>query len=425
MSIAFAFILFIALLGLPIFAVIIALSSLGFYSEEVNPAVVFVNMARVADVPFLIAFPLFTFAGYLLSYSHSSERLLGLVQALIGSIPSGLPIVVLFICVAFTALTGASGVTIVALGALLFPALKKAGYQERYSLGLVTTSGSLGILLAPSLPLILYGIVAQKLEVGESFSMLDLFLAAIPPLILTLSSLVVWNVWVNRNSYIQTVPFSYEKLLINLRGCAWELPLPFLIIAGIYSGYFVISEVALLVVLYLFVVEVLIYKEISWDKFKELTRESMVVASGILLIISASLAFTDYLVEAGIPDRMVTFMNTMISNKYAFLLLLNIFLLMLGALLDIYSAIIIVVPLLLPVAVSYGVHPVHFGIIFLANMQIGYSTPPVGMDLFVSSYRFRIPIEQVYRACLPIIGVLLLNLMLITYLPGISLLFIE
>ena len=411
--------------GAPLFAVLMAGAMLGFLAADIDLSVVAIEIYRIVDTPLLVALPLFTYSGYVLAEAKTSERLVNLVQSLFGNLPSGLALVGFVACAIFTALTGASGVTIVALGALLLPALKSAGYGERFSLGLVTTSGSLGLLLVPSVPLILYGIVAQQLGVGEPFTIFDLFVAGVMPLLLMLALLIVWALWHNRGDKVPRVAFSRTRLLRALIEAKWELPLPIVVLGGIYTGFFAISEAAAITAIYVTLIEVLLYREISWRSLPKVMIESMVMVGGILLVLGVALAFTNFLVDAEVPQALFAFMQARVESTIGFLLLLNIMLLVLGSMLDIYSALVIVVPLILPVAVGYGVHPVHLGIIFLANMQIGYFTPPVGMNLFIASYRFKKPLLEIYAACWPFMLVLLVALALITYVPWFSLAFIE
>ncbi|MEM7221123.1 MAG: TRAP transporter large permease subunit [Pseudomonadota bacterium] len=414
-------ILAFAFLGAPLFAVVLAAAMLGFYASEIDLAVIGIELYRLTSTPLLVALPLFTFSGYLLSESNTSKRLVDVMQSLVGWLPSGLALVGFVACAVFTALTGASGVTIVALGALLLPALVRSGYSERFGLGLVTASGSLGLLLAPSVPLILYGIVAQQLDVGEPFTIQDLFVAGILPALLMIVLLTLYSLWLHRGGAIPRVAFAWSNLGRALWAARWELPLPFFVLGGIYGGFFAVSEAAAMTALYVLVVEVFLYREISVRRLPSVMVDSMVMVGGILLILGAALAFTNYLVDAEVPQRLFEFTKEHIESPITFLILLNILLLVLGAVLDIFSALVIMVPLLLPMAVGYGIHPVHLGIIFLANMQIGYFTPPIGMNLFIASYRFKKPILELYAACLPFMLVLLVALLIITYVPALSL----
>ncbi len=409
-----------AIAGAPLFAVLMGAALLGFLSADIPLTVVAIEVYRIVDTPLLVTLPLFTFAGYVLAEAGTSRRLVNLVQSVFGALPSGLALVGFVACAIFTALTGASGVTIVALGALLLPALTSAGYSERFSLGLVTTSGSLGLLLVPSVPLILYGIVAQQMDVGEPFTISELFLAGVLPLLLMLTALIIYTLWHHRGGTVPRVPYSRRKLADAIRDARWELPLPLVVLGGIYSGWFAISEAAAITAVYVTIVEVMLYREIRWSALPKIMVDSMVMVGGILLILGVALAFTNFLVDAEVPQMLFDFMQAHVESALGFLLLLNLMLLVLGAMLDIFSALVIVVPLILPVAAGYGIHPVHLGIIFLANMQIGYFTPPVGMNLFISSYRFNRPLLDIYAACIPFMIVLLVALLLITYVPWFS-----
>lgn len=416
---------FLAIMGAPLFAIILAVAMLGFYYSGVDLTVVAVDIYRISNTPILLALPLFTFAGYLLGESNASHRVVRLTRVFIGWIPGGFAIVAFIACALFTAFTGASGVTIVALGALLYPALTEAGYREKFSLGLVTSSGSLGLLFPPSLPLILYGIIVQQMSIGQDVSIVDLFIAGLLPGLLMLVMLSIWSLWVNRNDPIPLTHFSIKEATSALREAIWELPLPVFVLGGIYGGFFAVSEVAAVTALYVLITEVLIYKEIGLGKLLEVIRESMIVSGGILLILGVSMASTSFIIDAEVPMRLFDFIQAHVDEKMVFLILLNLLLLLLGAILDIFSALVLMVPLILPVAVSYGIHPIHLGIIFLANMQIGYFTPPVGMNLFIASYRFKKSVVELYRATIPFMLVLLAALLLITYWPGLSLMFIS
>lgn len=415
----------LALLGAPLFAVIAAGALWGYYQSDIPLMVIATEIYRVAEMPILLAIPLFTFAGYILSESGAPGRLVRLTNAFLGWMPGGLAIVALVACAFFTAFTGASGVTIIALGALLFPALNQAGYKENFSLGLVTTSGSLGLLFAPSLPLILYGIVAQQMSVGRGVSIDDLFLAGIFPGLLMLVLLSGWSLWVNRHNRIPIVNFTAVQLKETVRESIWELPLPVIVLGGIYSGYFAVSEAAAVTALYVIIVEVFILHEISLKQLPLIMRKSMLLVGGVLIILAVSLASTNYMIDAEIPARLFAFVQETVSSPLGFLLLLNVFLLILGAVLDIFSALVLIVPLLLPIAVGYGIDPLHLGIIFLANMQLGYSTPPVGLNLFIASYRFERPIMQIYIATLPFLIILLAAVLIITYWPALSLVLVR
>jgi len=418
-------ILLVLVLGGPLFTVLLAATMIGFFYADVELPVIGVELYRLVDTPFLSALPLFTFAGYLVSASRTSQRLLQLAQTFFGWMPDGLAIVALTSCAFFTAFTGASGVTILALGALLLPAMQQAGYSERYSLGLVTTSGSLGLLLPPSLPLILYGIIIQQMNLGFHFDFKELFLAGILPGLLMIAALAGWSLWANRKRPVPLTKFSATQAKTALRDAAWEIPLPVFILVGIFGGFFAVSEVAAMTALYVLVVEVFIYKEVKLSELPKIMTDSMMMVGAILLILAIAMAFTNFLIDVEVPDMLFAWIRAHVDNKYTFLLLLNLFLLVLGALLDIFSALVIAVPLIVPVAMGFGIHPLHLGVIFLANMQIGYFTPPVGMNLFIASYRFNRSITTIYHATIPFMMVLLATLLVITYWPWLTLVFID
>jgi len=415
----------VTILGMPLFAVILAVAIFGFFYLQIDLSVIAIEIYRIADTPLLMALPLFTLAGYVMAESQTSQRLVRLTQVFWGWMPGGLAIVSLVACAIFTAFTGASGVTIVALGALLFPALTNASYGEKFSLGLVTTSGSLGLLLPPSVPLVLYGIIAQQLIIGAEIKMDDLFRAGILPGILMIILLVAWCLLAIRRNPIARTIFSAREAFAALKAAFWEIPLPLFILAGVYGGFLAISEAAAVAAIYVIVVEVFVYREIKLAQLPDIMRKAMVVCGGILLVIGVSLASTNFLIDAEIPMKLFILIQTYVENKYVFLILLNLLLLVLGAILDIFSALVIMVPLILPVAIGYGIDPIHLGIIFLANMQIGYFTPPVGMNLFIASYRFKLPVADIYRSTLPFMMVLLIALLVITYWPALSLLLLR
>ena len=406
--------LILAVLGAPLFTIIAGSTMVGLHGEGSDFLILALNFMGLADLDFLIAIPLFTFAGYLLSESDAPKRLVRMTGSLLGWMPGGLAVVSLAACAFFTAFTGGSGVTIIALGAILYPALKQDGYSDRFNLGLVTSSGSLGLLFAPSLPIILYGVVSE-VPIDQ------LFLAGILPGTLMLVMLAGYSMWVNRGIRKPLTSFSWKEVGGAIRESAWEIPLPFVVLGGIYSGFLVVSEAAAITALYVFLVEVVIHREISWRELPKIIRSSMVLVGGILIILGMSIASTDYMIGAGIPQMLLEWVSTLVSSQVTFLLLLLVFLLILGAILDIFSAIVLVVPLILPIAAGFDVHPVHLGIVFLAAMELGYLTPPVGLNLFISSYRFEKPILHVYSATFPFLMILLMSVILIAFWPSLSL----
>jgi C4-dicarboxylate transporter, DctM subunit len=407
--------LLLALLGAPLFVIFGSIAMLSFAGEGIDPSVIMVDLNRIAVNPTLTAIPLFTFAGYALAESKAPVRLVNLSRALFGWVPGGLGLVTLVTCALFTAFTGASGVTIIALGGLLFPMLLKEQYPERFSLGLVTAAGSLGLLFPPSLPLILYGLVA-------AISIDKLFMAGLIPGIILVVALSLYVVRRGFTLNVPRHPFEWRVALNALREAAWEIPLPIVIIGGIYSGLFTATEAAAVTAFYVFLVEVFIYRDISIRRdVPRVMRDSMVLVGAILMIIGVAMGLTNFLVDQEVPVRLFEYTKEFISSPTMFLVVLNLFLIVVGMMMDIFSAIIVVVPLIKPIADAYGIDQVHLGIIFLANLEIGYLTPPVGLNLFMSSLRFNRPVFTVVRAVLPYMAILLVALLLITYVPGLSL----
>jgi len=412
------------LLGTPLFLLLGAATMYCLHFLEGSPlAAIIGDVYQLVSNPVLVAIPLFTFAGYILAESGMPRRLVTFNRALCGWIPGSLTWVTLISCALFTAFTGASGVTIVALGGLLLPALLRDGYSDRFSVGMVTSSGSIGLLFPPSIPVILYGVVA-------GLGIETIFLAGIAPGVLIIGSLALYGMFVATREHVPRQPFSMKNLVAASRATAWELPLPVIILGGIYGGIATVTEVAALTVAYAFLVEVLIYRDISLSKLVNICMESGKMVGAILLILGMALSFAKFVILYDIPDLVVEFMSGVIQEqlgflnpKIAFLMLLNILLLVVGCFLDIFSAIMVVVPLILPIAAEFGVHPLHLAIIFLVNLEIGYCTPPIGLNLFIASFRFRRSMVTLYKATLPFLLIRLAILLVITYVEPLSLLF--
>jgi len=419
-----AILLLLAALGAPLFALIAAIALLGFNAAGQSGTAVAIEFYRLADMPALIAIPLFTLAGYLLAESQAPRRLVRLTNALFGWLPGGLAIVSICACTLFTAFTGATGVTLVALGAVLYPALRHAQYPERFSLGLLTCSGSLGLLLVPSMPLILYGVVAQQFHTTPPVAIDALFKAGLLPCLLMIIVLSLYSAWIARG-LPRPERTSKREVWAAVKDAAWELPLPFVVLAGIYSGKLAASEAAAATALYVLIVTVLIRREIRLPELPRVIREAMLLVGAILIVLGFSLALTNWLIDGEVPERLFALMKAGIDSRIGFLLLLNAFLLVFGMLLEGFPAIIILVPLVLPVALHYGVDPVHLGIIFLANLQIGIFLPPVGMNIFIASARFGRPATSIIRASLPFYALLMLCVLIITYWPDLSLVLVR
>ncbi len=410
---------FLAFIGTPLFAVLGLAALIAFHFADIDGIAIFIEMYRVASTPTLIAIPLFTLAGFILANGGTPDRLTRLSRTLLGGLPGGAPLVVLLACAFFTAFTGASGVTIIALGGLLYPLMLDEKYTKNFSLGLVTSSGSLGLLFPPSIPLILYGLVAQV-------SVDQLFVAGIIPGFLMIGLLGLYSVYKSRALNLPRRPFHWPEARAALKEAVWEIPLPFLILFGIYSGIVTVNEAAAATVVYVIVVETLIYCELHpLNDLPRLMRESMVLVGAILVILGTAMGFTSFLIDEQVPMRVLAAMQEYIGSEWQFLVALNLFLLLVGCMMDIFSAIIVVVPLIVPLAQSFGVDMVHLGVIFLTNLEIGYSTPPVGINLFISSSRFQEPVVKLYRATLPFLGIRLVGLLVITYIPALSLLLVN
>ena len=414
-SVIVILLIILIILGLPLFIGILAATMLGLYVSQVEFGAIPIEIFRLANAPVLLAIPLFTFAGYLLSQGGTSVRLVRFSKSLFGWLPGGLGVVALVSCAFFTAITGATGVTIIALGGLLFPALISENYKEDFSLGLMTTSGSIGLHFPPSIPIILYGFIS-----GVSIE--KLFMAGLLPGMLIVGILCLYSVYMGKKWKLERTSFSAYEFLSALKGAAWELPIPFFILIGIYSGLSTATEAAALTVVYVLLVKIFIFHELSLTKnLPQVMKESMKMVGAIMIILGAALSFTNYLVDAFIPMKILNFMGGMIETKIGFLLVLNFFLILVGCMMDIFSAILVVVPLIVPLALQFGIDPLHLGVVFLANLGIGYNTPPVGLNLFIASSRFDRPIVRIYKATLPFLLLLILVLILITYWPALSL----
>jgi len=412
---ALSLVFFLILVGLPLFSAIGLSGILQFTHTGIDPTVVIVELYRIASAPTLLAIPLFTLAGYVLAESKAPQRLINLADALIGWIPGGVAIAALASCALFTCFTGASGITIIALGGLIYPILRQHQYRENFSLGLITTSGSLGLLFPPSLPMILYGLIA--------FVSIDsLFIAGMLPGIILICILSLYAIRNDVSRRETRRAFTWRRVWSALKETVWEIPIPIIILGGIYGGYITAVEASAVTAFYVLVIEFFVNRDLSIRQdLVRIMRDSVQLIGGILIILSCSMGMTAYLIDAQIPQSALLWIQRIISSKFTFLFLLNIFLLITGALLDIFSAIIIVVPLIAPIAVSYGVNPIHLGIIFLTNLEIGYITPPIGLNLFISSYRFNKPITYLYKVSVPFLLLMLIALALITYVPALSL----
>lgn len=409
----FFFIIF-ALLGVPLFAIFGGVALYSYAQNGLNPMAIISEYYRLASQPVLLTIPLFTLAGYMLAESRAPTRLVNVARASLGWLPGGLAIVTIFSCAFFTAFTGASGVTIIALGGLLYPILRKENYSDSFSMGLVTSCGSLGLLFPPSLPLILYGLIG-KVSIDQ------LFIAGIIPGVIIMLVLSAYAFHKAPRTEMTRVPFSLKNLLRAVREAIWELPLPALILLGIYGGFITVSEAAAVTAFYVFLIEVFVYRDLSlFRDIPKIIREAMLLVGGILIILGVAMGLTNFLIDQEVPFRIFAWISPFIHSKWMFLIALNIFLLIVGCMMDIFSAVIVVVPIITPIALKYGVDPVHLAIVFLTNLEIGYLTPPVGLNLFISSFRFKRSVFELYRVAVPFLILLLLALLIITYVPFFS-----
>ena len=402
--------------GLPIFVVLATLSILFFLSEPTDWATNFDLMATISDSayrivvsPTLAAIPIFTLAGYLLAESNISRRLLDFFKNSLGWLPGSTVLIVVLLCAFFTALTGGSGVTILALGAILYPILVEDGYSEVFSLGLITTAGSLGLLFPPSLPAIIYSVTA-------GINPIDLFKQGFLPALFLLLVVVLYGFY-HRPNKQKKIKFSLKNSMKALSVAKWEIVIPILIILGLFSGFATLVECAALLVVYVLFIELYIYKDINLKDIPKIVIDCATLVGGVLIILGFAMGFTGYLVDAQIPLKILHFVQQGIESKIIFLLALNILLLVAGCIMDVFSAIIVIVPLIAPLAAYFGIDPIHLGIIFIANLELGYITPPVGMNLFLSSYRFNKDMPTVYKATMPYFFIRLIGVLVITYIP--------
>ncbi len=402
-----------SILGTPAFVTLGGAALILFWAVDQPIASIPVAHYSLVTNPSLPTIPLFTIAGYLLAESGAPRRLVRVFHALLGNISGGPAIVTVVVCAFFTSFTGASGVTILALGGLLMPVLLSSRYSEKDALGLLTASGSLGLLLPPCLPIILYAIIAR-------IPIQHMFLGGLLPALVLVIATGAWGMWKGRKTQSANA-FSWTEVRQALWDAKWELAVPVITLTALLGGFATPVEAAALTALYAFIIETVIYRDLKF--FTDVPRvmtECGLLVGGILLILGVALGFTNYLVDMQVPARAVEWTTATVHSPLLFLLLLNLFLLIVGCLMDIYSAIVIQVPLLVPIGMAYGIDPVHLGIIFLANLELGYLTPPVGLNLFLSSYRFGKPLPQVLRAVLPLVLVLSLGVLVITYVPALT-----
>lgn len=401
-------------LGAPVFVALGGAAVLLFWGAELPTASLSLDHYRLVVNPSLPAIPLFTMAGYFLAESGAPQRLVRVFDALFGRFRGGAAAVTVFAGAFFTAFTGASGITILALGGLLMPLLRGVGHSERSALGLVTSSGSLGVLLPPSLPLILYAVVAKV-------PMQELFLAAVLPGMTMALLLLLWGRRTAGRQPRAAGRFDAGAAKRAIAAAKWELLLPVVAFTALFGGFATPVEASAITALYAFFITTFVHRDLKLSRdVPRVVAESGLLVGGVLLILGVALGFTNYLVDAQIPDRAIEWATGTLESRIAFLIALNVFLLLVGCVMDIFSAIVVVVPIIVPVAAAFDVDPVHLGIIFLANMELGYLTPLVGMNVFFASYRFGKPVLEVCRAVLPFLGVLAIGVLVVTYVPALT-----
>ena len=404
-------------LGTPIFALLGGIAMVAFFSEGSRPIVPLIKAYEelTSSSANLAAIPLFTLTGFLLAEGKSSQRLLHALRAVFGWAPGGTAVAAATLCAFFTLFTGGSGVTILALGGLLLPALRQEGYRERFAIGLLTASGSLGLLFPLSVPLILYGIVAQNAAIE------DLFLGGLIPGILMLGLIAALGVREAVRTGAPRTPFRMAAMFSGLWEAKWELLLPVVVLTALLGGYATTSESAAIAALYAFLVQRFIHRDLpTMGHGFRVASDSVALVGGVLLILSVAVGLTNCLVNAQIPMMLIEWTQSHIASKVLFLLALNIFLLLVGTVMDIFSAIVVVVPLIVPLAQVYDIGLVHLGVIFIANLELGYLHPPLGLNLLLASYRFKKPVLEVTLATLPMLGVLAIGVLLITYVPWLT-----
>jgi C4-dicarboxylate transporter, DctM subunit len=410
-------ILIAGILGAPIFALLGGIAMVAFFIDGSRPIVPLIKAYEELTSPSanLAAIPLFTLTGFLLAEGNSSERLLRALRALFGWMTGGTAVAAAWLCAFFTLFTGGSGVTILALGGLLLPALLKEGYRERFSIGLLTASGSLGLLFPLSVPLILYAIVAQNVAIE------DLFIGGIIPGIVLLSLVALLGVREAVKSGAARTPFRFSEVGAALWAAKWEMLLPVVVLWSLLGGYATTSESAALAALYALIIQRFIHRDLkTWGEVIRVAGDSIAVVGGVLIILAVAVGLTNYLVNAQVPTLLIEWTQAHIQTKWVFLLALNVFLLLVGTVMDIFSAIVVVVPLILPLADVYGIGYVHLGVIFIANLELGYLHPPLGLNLLLASYRFKKPVLEVTLATLPMLGILAVGVLLITYVPWLT-----
>jgi tripartite ATP-independent transporter DctM subunit len=410
-----ALLLAATLLESPVYAAMAGLGMIFFWRESTPVSAVSAEIYRLIASPTLPAIPLLTATGFMLAETQAPHRLVRFFRALFGFMPGGVAVLVGAVCALFTAFTGGSGVTIIALGGLLYPILIEDGYSERFSLGLVTAAGSLGLLFPPSLPVILYSVVA-KVPADQ------LFLAGMLPGLLLLVLVAGYGISIGRKLPGKRQPFVWREMLAATWGAKWELSIPLVITLLFVTGLASLLETSAFACAYTIVIACFIQRDLHpLRDLPQVLVKATALVGAVLILLSCAMGLTSYLVDAQIPDQLLNMVKTHIHSPLVFLLALNVVLLVLGSVLEIYSAIVVLTPLVIPLGMAFEIHPVHLGVIILANLELGFLFPPVGLNLFLSSSRFNKPMVALYRCVLPFLLILGIGVLLITYIPALSL----
>ncbi|MBU0995723.1 MAG: TRAP transporter large permease [Proteobacteria bacterium] len=403
----------LAVFGLPLFAVIGGITLLLFHSIGQDMGLTMGDTYKIAITPGLVALPLFVFTGYMLSETKISSRTIRFFKAIMGWLPGGVAMAALVSMALFTSFTGISIVTIVAFGGILYPLLKERGFSDQFSLGFITSMGPVGVLLPPCIAVVLYGLIAQV-------NIRGLYIAGILPVVMSILILYLFIAIYCIKNKIPRIKFSFREVLKSMWDARWETPGALLVLIGIFSGLFSVNEAAAITVVYFIIVEIFILKELKLSQIPKIMEESMVMLGAIFFILGVALSLANYLIFQEIPMQLLSWVKGSIASQISFLLILNLLLFVVGMLIDMFTAIVVVVPLILPIAQYYNINPYHLGIIFLMNLEIGYLTPPVGINLFVSAMRFNQPILNVCKSVVPFLIFLLIALAIVTYFSGLS-----
>ncbi len=404
----------LAFMGFPLLCVTGIIAAILFYFlTDVPLQAMITQISYIITVPLMSVFPIFTLMGYILNYGKTSQRLATFADSWLSWLPGGLAISAVISYSLFSAITGGSSLSVMALGGLYFAALNKSKYEEKFSLGICTVMGGGGIMFPPSLPIFIMAFIASQ-------SVDLLFASALIPGITVIGLFIVYCIFNSIKTKVPRGEFSFKVALNSFKDVLLEAPIVVIIFGGIFLGWMTVNEVAILSLMYVILTQCIIRREVTFSDLKNATVDSMVLVGAIFAIMASALTLTNFLIDFEVPQKAVIMMKSLFSSKIVFLLLMNGVLLITGCLMEVFSAILVMVPLLLPVAIGYGIDPIHFAIIFIWNLEIGFSTPPIGFNLFVGAFRFKKPIESLWRASIPGICCQIVGLLVITYIPWLT-----